>query len=1091
MNREPHANRDMTGLHLITSNRMELLAERLAGLVREPLASALAPEIVVVQSRGMERWVSMELARINGISANVQFPFPNAFIESAFETVSSGLPAPSSFAPDVLAFRLMAIIQEHAGQADFEHLHHYLADDPRGVNLYQLSRKIADLFDQYLVFRPEMIECWEKGPAADSGHHRWQALIWQELARRTPGLHRVGQRQRLADAIRSAAPGLANLPRRVSLFGVSYLPRFHLEIFAGLSRLVEVHVFCMNPCREYWADIVSEREVQRVQRRLGDAEAVEERLHLERGNRLLASLGALGRNFLGMLAEFPARQTEEFVEPAGPSLLGRLQSDILNLRDPQRDPGLSTDASLRVHACHSAMREVEVLQDQMLAMFAEDPQLQPGEIIVMTPDIEAYAPFISAVFSAQGSSPRRIPFCIADRGPHRESSSLQAFFSLLDLADSRFGAGEVLRLLERPGILRRFGLESAHLPRLEQWVREARICWGEDEAAQKALGLPGHGHNTWRAGIERLLLGYALPSRGTEVFHGIRGYDAIEGSDARVLGPFLDFLEQVFALSRRLNRRQRLGAWRDELNGVISAFFPEDDAGQPELQRIRRLLDELAGLEQSAGFPAEVAVDVVRLFLSERLEREGAGRGFMSGGVTFCSMLPMRTIPFKVVCLIGMNHDAYPRESRQLTFDLMAQAPRPGDRSRRQDDKYLFLEALLSARRRLYISYVGQSIQDNSPVPPSVVVSELLDAVQTGYGLPLDHPDGALVARHRLQPFSAAYFQAGSGLFSYSAEDLQACAAAAAPPSPQPFVSGPIPLTGEEAAAWSRTDLERLESFFANPARFLLRRRLGVRLEEPEALPADSEPFVIGGLERFDLGNRLLEHRLKGLAPQDVFAALRADGRLPHGTMGAVEFRDLWSEVDRFARRLDALRPAAALATIDAQWDLAGFSLAVRLTGLSETGCLRYRFGRLRAKDHLDLWLQHLALCLAEPGQGPRESALVCTDYTLRLQHVANSRAVLEELLVLYRRGLEQPLCFFPRSSFEYARTLRKSSSETRALSAARTAWEGSEPFPGEGMDRYYRRCFETIDPLGADFRELSRRVFDPLLDCASSERSA
>jgi exodeoxyribonuclease V gamma subunit len=1091
MSAENPASRDMTGFHLVTSNRMELLVERLAALVREPLAPPLAPDIVVVQSRGMERWVSMELARLNGISANVQFPFPNAFLDAVFEIVSPGLPRPSPFAPDVLTFRVMSIIQDHFGQDDFNNLRHFLADDPRGVKLYQLCRKVADLFDQYLVFRPEMIERWERGPADDPEHHRWQSLIWRELVRLTPGLHRAGQRRLFADAIRRGSPCLSALPRRVSLFGVSYLPRFHLEVFGELSRVVDVHVFCMNPCREYWADIISEREVQRVRRRLGDGEALEERLHYERGNRLLASLGSLGRHFLGMLAEIHALQTEDFVEPVGATLLGRIQSDILNLRDPQRDPGLSTDASLRIHACHSAMREVEVLQDQLLAMFAEDTQLQPGEIIVMTPDIEAYAPFISAVFGAQGSSRRRIPFCIADRGAHRENSSLQTFLSLLDLRDSRFGAGEVLRLLEAPGISKRFGLEGAHLPRLEQWVQEARICWGEDETAHRALGLPGHGHNTWRAGIERLLLGYALPSQGTEIFQGIRGANAIEGSDARVLGSFLDFLEQVFGLSRRLRERRRPGAWRDELNAALSAFFPEDEAEQPDLQRVRRMLDELAGLEETAGHTANVPVEVVRLFLSERLEGEGAGRGFMAGGVTFCSMLPMRTIPFKVVCLIGMNHDAYPRESRQLTFDLMAQEPRPGDRSRRDDDKYLFLEALLSARRRLYISYVGQSIQDNSPVPPSVVVSELIDAIQTGYGLPLDHPDGPLVTCHRLQPFSAAYFQPGSGLFSYSVEDLQACAAAGSQFAPQPFVPGPILLTAEEAAAWSRTDLERLASFFANPARFLVRTRLGVRLEDPDAVPSDSEPFIIAGLERFDMGSTLLEHRLKGLPPGDAFAALRAEGRLPHGMIGEVEFRNLWSEVDRFAERLDALRPTAPSMTIDAQCDIAGFSLAVRLAGLYKSGCLRYRVGQLRAKDYLGLWLQHLAFCLAEPGPGPLESVMVCTDHTLRLKHVADSRPVLKDLLELYRGGLEQPLCFFPKSSLAYARMRRRPASEARALGAARTAWEGSEAHQGERADPYFRRCFENPDPLGAEFMELSRRVFDPLLDCAEIERPA
>ena len=463
-------------------------------------------------------------------------------------------------------------------------------------------------------------------------------------------------------------------------------------------------------------------------------------------------------------------------------------------------------------------------------------------------------------------------------------------------------------------------------------------------------------------------MGYALPPQGTEVFHGIRGTNAIEGSDARMIGPLLDFLEQVFAFAARLRRRRRLDAWRDDISDMISAFFTDDDDDPSGLQRIRRLLDEMAGLGTSAGFTAEVPVDVVRLFLSERLDGEGAGRGFMSGGVTFCSMLPMRTIPFQVVCLIGMNHDAYPRESRQLTFDLIAQAPRPGDRSRRNDDKYLFLEALLSARGRLYISYVGQSMQDNSPVPPSVVVSELIDALQTGYGLPADPAAGRLVTRHRLQAFSADYFQEGSGLFSYSAEDMQACAAAAVATSPPPFVPGTVPLTAEEAAAWSRLDLGMLASFFGNPAKFFVRNRLGVRLEPPEATASDSEPFAMKGLERFAIGSRLLEQRLKGFHPQEVFRRCAPTAACPTerwATSNSASSGPRWTDSPAASRRCGRLSPQLR----STHSGTSAGSVWRRVSpGSPSTGCLRYRFGKLRAKDHLELWLQHLALCLAAPG---------------------------------------------------------------------------------------------------------------------------
>ncbi len=1077
----------MPGLFIFTSNRMEVLIEHLSEVLRAPLASALTPEIIIVQSRGMERWLSLELARLNGISGNVRFPFPNAFLESLFRAVSGEDPTePSPFDVDVLTFRIMALIDEHSNRSDFETLRNFLTEDPRGDKRYQLCRKIADRFDQYLVFRPDLIERWEAGQIEHSKHHRWQAMIWRELVRLSPGGHRVHRRRRLVEAVRSGAQGLTALPRRVSLFGVSYLPRFHLDIVAELSHVIDLHVYCLNPCREYWADIVSERTAQKVQQRMRAPQDLENRLHLEPGNRLLASWGTLGRNFLDMLTDTSGQQAEEFVEPDGHSLLNRVQADILNLRDPHPEPGVSADASIRIHACHSPMREVEILQDQLLAMFDEDPLLQPSDIIVMTPDIDVYAPFISAVFGAPANSRQRIPFGIADRGPHRESSCLRTFFLLFDLRDSRFGASEILRLLEAPPVLKRFGLENAHLQRVEQWVRAVRICWGEDAATQISLGLPAHPHNTWRAGMERLLLGYAMPSRETEVFHGIRGCDAIEGSDGRIIGPLLDFLEQVFDL----RRTRRLADWRDDIGDMLSAFFPDDDETQPDLQCIRRVLDEMADRAAAAGYTAEVPATVVRSFLSERLDGEGAGRGFMQGGVTFCSMLPMRTIPFNVVCLIGMNHDAYPRESRLLTFDLIAQAPRTGDRSRRDDDKYLFLESLLSARQRVYISYVGQSIQDNSPVPPSVLVSELIDVLQTGYGLPSDASAGGLITRHRLQAFSGDYFQEETGLFSYSAEDMQACAAAAVVVAPLPFVPGPIPLTNEEATAWKGLDLRQLVTFFGNPARFLIRNRLSVSLDPPESSAADSEPFVLEGIERFDLGRRLLKQRLKGLQPGDAFQALRSDGRLPHGAMGEAEFGSLWGDVERFARRIEAMPPAASPKTIDVQWDIAGFSLSARIDGVTEHGCRQSRFGRLRAKDHLELWLQHLVLCLAAPGNGNCESVLVCTDRTLRLKRVLNSRTVIEELLGIYREGLSRLLCFFPNSSLEYARTLRATSSPSQAMGSARSIWDGNEMQPGESADPYYRRCFETGDPLGLEFEDLSRRVFDPLLEVASSERA-
>ncbi|MCU0539720.1 MAG: exodeoxyribonuclease V subunit gamma [Desulfobacterales bacterium] len=1076
----------MAGLVIITSNRMDLLVGRLADVLRRPAGPPLSAETIVVQSRGMERWVAMELARLNGISANLHFLFPNAFLESTFRALWPDLAERSGFEPELLAFRIMARVRERLGQPAFAPLQRFLDNDHRAAKLYQLSRIVADLFDQYLVFRPDMVERWEQGRIDPAERDwEWQALLWRELAGSAPAPHRARLRRELLSALRRRAKELSTLPSRVSIFGISYLPRFHLEIFSELAQAVPVTLYSLTPCREYWADIASEREAERRRRRHGFGEAEADLLHIEPGNRLLAAWGRQGRDFLDAVTESGVETVEQFIDPDPGRLIGRLQADILNLREPEPIPGGRPDGSLQVHACHSPMRETEVLHDQLLAMFAAEPDLQPRDVIVMTPDIETYAPFIAAVFGAQSDPRRRIPFTVADRSPQREAPTLQSFFALLDLRDSRFETAEILRLLEAAPIRTKFGLEEPEVLRLEAWIRQAGVCWGKDTTTARELGLPPHAENTWQAGIERLLLGYALPPSGTEVFQGLRGCNALEGSDLHAAGRFLAFLERLFNLSERLRVPHRLGEWQDVLKSAAAEFFPEEERGEGGLASVNTLLEELGSFETLAGLTTEVPLDVVRAFLSSRLEAAGAGRGFLSGGVTFCAMLPMRSIPFEVVCLVGMNHDAFPRDDSHFTFDLMGQSPKPGDRSRRNDDKYIFLESLMAARRRFYISYVGQSIQDNSPIPPSVVVSDLLDALDRGYGLP---PESGIVVRHRLQAFSDDYFRSGSGLFSFSRENAAACAAARVRRPPPAFFPGPVPLSAAEAVTWGRPDLRRLSSFFANPCKCLLRDRLDIHLDPPEAVTVDHEPFTLEGRERFEAGSRLLEHRLEGRAPAELFAALKAAGRLPHGSAGEAAFEDLWAEVDRLAHRLEPFLGTGPARALEGRWPVGGVELSARLTRIRAGGCLGFRFGRLRARDVIDLWLEHLVLCMAQSPGSPAESRMVCNDYTLRLAPAAESLFLLEELITLYRRGIESPLCFFPEASLAYARGLNQS--EPAALAAARNAWERSVPPNGEAHDPYYRRCFDMEDPFGAAFAAASRQVFDPILARAEFQKA-
>ena len=552
----------MPGLKLFTSNRLEALAGELSETLRSPLASPMVPEVILVQSRGMERWLSLELARRLGICANIRFPFPNHFVEDVFRDALPDLPGGPAFDPEVLTWRIMGLLPGCLDGEGFDPLKAYLADDGRGLKRYQLSRIIARLFDQYLVYRPDMVLGWESGR-----DRHWQATLWRRLAALSIGAHRAARWKEALARLQRALPDGANLPGRISVFGISALPPYHLQVLDAVSRYIDVNLFVMNPCREYWYLIYSDREMRRLSDRLGTVRS-DEALHLERGNSLLASMGALGRDFLRMVYDTGCEEADVSAEPGEGSLLSCIQSDILNLRDRGAD-GIRTavavdDDSIQIHSCHSPMREVEVLQDRILALLDHDPSLTPADILVMTPEIETYAPFIEAVFSLPRDDRRRVPFSVADRGVRKESVLVDTFLRLLDLEGSRMGATEVAAFLEADALRRRFNLGADDLVLIHRWIRDTGIRWGVDSSSRIREGLPGFAENTWQAGIDRLLLGYALPARGEELFMGLFPHEGVAEGEAGVLGSFLAFLDKLFAFVKSLEEPRDLSGWASQ-----------------------------------------------------------------------------------------------------------------------------------------------------------------------------------------------------------------------------------------------------------------------------------------------------------------------------------------------------------------------------------------------------------------------------------------------------------------------------------------------------------------------------------------------
>ena len=984
--------------------------------------------------------------------------------------MSGDVPEQSPFDPEVLTWRILALLPELESASEFAAVSRYVQGD--ALRRYELAARLAQLYDEYLVYRADWIATWEREPSP-----HWQALLWRRLSEAAGVPHRAALHRRLLKALgtKSAPPGL---PQRVCVFGAPALPPALLDLFAALGCHGDVHLFVPNPCREYWGDIQREADIARKHlARAPDA------AYLESGNALLASLGQQGRDFVDLVSAIDDERianADHFVEPGRATLLSAVQSDILDLTQSATAAPKAViaadDVSIQVHSCHSAMREVEVLHDQLLALFSAAPELEPSDVVAMTPDIETYAPYVEAVF---GTAEHRIPFNISDRGAEKESSLAATFMALLGLPGSRYDANGVLGILDELSVRRRFGLAEGDLDTVRNWVREAGIRWGIDAAHRTRFGLPATHEHTWRFGLDRLLLGYGLPGGEERLFAGVLPYDEVEGNVGAALGRFAAFAEAAIALDAQLARARSIAQWGEALHRLVTRFFDPPQDRSEELEAVRACVAALTREARAAGHEDAVPLPVMIAALRARLEPPG--RAFLSGGVTFCAMVPMRSLPFEVVCMIGMNDRAFPRVRRRDGFDLMAEDFRKGDRSRRDDDRYLFLESLLSARRHLYLSYTGRHIREDTVVPPSVLVSELLDYVERGYvtddGTPLRE---RLTTSHPLQSFSRRYFAGDAKLFTYSPALARAAATAGRGERlAQRFLTEALPPPEREARS---VDLESLVRFFRNPARYLLQTRLSIRLESADDEIDAREPFALESLPLFRLKERLLDLELRR-EPHDGLALARAGGVLPHGRMGEVLFEQEAAAIERFAATVAPLVPKNLLDPVHLELRAGEITLTGVLSRVSADGLLDFRPVKASANLRLAAWIRHLALNACAPRGAGLTSRCVTQECVLTFAPVADARQRLEELLALYWSGLQEPLRFFPRTSAAYVEAGEVSYPVRQTWFGSGRGDSGERP---ESDDPYYALAFRGVDPLDEAFEAIARTVLAPLQGAVS-----
>lgn len=1064
------------------SNRLEHLFAQLCRILEEPPADPLQAEIIVVQNQGMAQWVGRQLALHTGIAANLCFPLPGRCVWDLLHRLGGGKAGEDLFQASLLRWRILALLPDLLDHPAFSEPAAYLHGDEDHRRLYQLSGKIADVFDQYQVYRPDLLQGWQQG-----GDTHWQARLWRRLTHEG-GSQRVGLGERFIQLLADPATHTGQLPQRLHLFGLNALAPVYVEIFQQMAALLPLHLYHLSPCLHYWGDLISARRQAGLRAR---GQEVGEAGYYDQGHPLLISLGQAGQDFFRQLQECDVDEVELYQPGEERHLLAVLQNDILELQDRSvggelRYPLDPADRSVQLHCCFSPLREIQVLHDRLLDLFAADAELTPGDILVSAPDIGRYADAIAGVF---GEAPpqRRIPWSIADQSLARELPQVRCFLDLLALLESRFTAPEVLALCENPLLLARFGLDAALLPRLHAWVEETGIRWGLDGEHRSDLAVAaGEGHS-WRFGLDRLLLGYCMGEESRTVA-GLLPYGHLAAGEAEPLGNFVQLLDTLARWRQQIRSARSVQQWATDLLAMIDAFFltENEDTG---LGLLRQTILQLRSDCRLAGVDGPLSFAVVRTHLQERFSQTSGGQPFLSGRVTFCNMVPMRSVPFRVICLLGLGDEDFPRSQHPPSFDLIAAAPRLGDRNRRLDDRYLFLEALLSAREVLYLSWVGRNLRDESVAPPSVVVCELRDYLDQSCVLPGQEEQTIaawLTTEHPMQPFSRRCFEGRGAIASYNPAWLPALVTN----EPNPFLAVPL---AEPEERRREVDLAQLVRFWRHPVRFFLEDRLGLRLRNDGASLEESEPFQLDYLQRYLLRRDTVAAALEAIPLQQHVAGLTGSGRLPQAGFGRLQMAEIEGEAGALAEQLHLLLHDP-YEPLEIDHHIGAFHLSGWLHHLFSAGCVTWRPGRLRGADLLEWWITHLCLNLLRPP-GHNVTSIYCSwerqqgasgVQQTALRPVQDPQPLLAQLLEGYWQGLSRPLPFFPETSRAWAEAR-----EGAEADKAQAVWAGGYNFTGEGSDPAYGYFFSAQSlPFSEEFVQLAA-LFNPLFDHVEAPHAA
>jgi len=1057
------------------SNDLNRLFSKLSDQITLNRENLLSPIKIVIPVAGIKKWLLLKFADKFGVTPNIEFLYPNNFINNILEIHDETLTK-----SDILWIVADILKNESKDLKCINILKNRFANDIKDGKLYHLSYLISDIFEQYLLLRVDLIKKWSEGNICypKFSHEEWQKELFLEVWRRSG-------KKIFTDFL---SDFYSKKDRQIGstyhFFAISNIPPIYFNIIEALSyRGSQIIFYFLNPSKDkMWHTDITEKSAEKISIKTGvDAE---ESLYFEKGNDLLISFGKLGKTFLKAISSITndPEGESDFVENENSTqltLLRKIQNDILlniseikQTKEVEQPSATENDDSLQIHSLYSEFREVEALYNYLLNLFNENPSLQAEDIAVMAVDINTYAPFISAIFGTKG----KIPYTIADTLILEDDIVVKTFFSILDLRNSRFEFNRVFEIVEIPIVAQKFNLSLTDIQLLKEWFYETGIRWGIDSDFRKNFIKEVSDQNTWKFGIDRVTLSLIYESE--EPFDNILPLPFISVANSDIISNFLIFLDMLFDLIKcKLIGSKPIKDWSKIFKDILKNFFDTD----PKYLNSETILENCIKKLNSDNINIDIGADFVINYLKGELSSERATFNFLNRGVTFCEMIPMRSIPFQVISLLGMNDDKFPRRSRNIGLNIINQYPESGDRSIRDNDKYLFLETVISAKSKLYISYIGKDIKSNKEKNPSIFIDELRDYIKIRFG---EEKSNKIIYHHPMNSTDTTYFTENSTFKSFFEEDFKAAQSCInrdrvnkSDTDENKFENfiNTIQIPKQE-----ETSLNDLITFFKNPVKFFLNRNLNIYFDNSSKTFEDTEPFELSPLDIYKTKTEIiLSDKLK--------ENIKMSGIIPHGNIGNAIIDKINFDVASIRNKIQDITNKGKLENLTGEVKSKNnFKVSVNLNNIYHGGML-FIFPKDSKKDIgknlIEAWISHIFMLiikkqLPDKSNYPSTTFLFFNDLTVWFNEIRNCEDIADRIINIFQNGMKNIIDFEINIGYSYIKKSKKNNSNKDTN--IKNDWENHLE-----NDEYYKFIYQEYKKEFnlEDFKEYSETLFNPLID--------